>query len=277
MNDVRTIVRKKSGRTVFWGLQLLPKAKREALYTLIAFSRHLEEVIEDSSSQEEKQEILNMWQKELDNIYDKKVPATEIGRRIYKNCMRFKLPKKEFENLLDTMSKNIDNPMQAPTMRQFTGYCRKVGGMTSSLSLRILGCKDEELIKELSSSLGSALQITGILRNIKEDAKNNRMYIPQEMLQKAGITATEPTAVLVDKNLHIARQYLAEIADRDYIKSYELIKKLDKETSKTLQVILDIHNKVFTIMQNRGWEIMSPKPEISKLYKLKCLIKAIVG
>ena len=84
--------------------------------------------------------------------------------------MRFKLPKAEFLNLVDSISANIDNPLQAPTLQQLSGYCRGVGGMTGSLSLRVFGCTDENVIKELSTALGLSLQITTILINVKEDA-----------------------------------------------------------------------------------------------------------
>lgn len=181
---VRSKIKNGSGRTVFWGMQFLPKAKREALYTLLAFVRHLEDVVESPVALAEKQEILSMWREEMDNIFERRVPATDIGRRIYKNCMRFKLPKAEFLNLVDSISANIDNPLKAPTLKQLSGYCRGVGGMTGSLSLRVFGCTDEQTIRELSTSLGLAVQITNILLNVKEDAQNGRLYIPQELLEK---------------------------------------------------------------------------------------------
>ena len=279
MNDLRKIVRNKmknnSGKTVFWGMQLLPKAKKEALYTLFAFVRHLEEVVESPIDLSEKQEILGMWREEMDNIFDKKVPATDIGRRIYKNCMRFKLPKQEFLNLVDSISANIDKPYQAPSLSQLSGYCRGVGGMTGSLTLRVFGCHDEKIIKELSTSLGSALQITNILRNVKEDAQNGRLYIPQELLKKADITATNPQSVLVDKNLAKARQELAVIATKDYAKVYEILQNLDKESSRPIRLITDIYKRYFDIMEKRGWEIISPKPSISKWRKFCIFARTI--
>ena len=59
----------------------MPKAKREAMYTLYAFCRHIDDIVDGDSSLAEKQELLQAWREEMDNIYDKKVPATEIGRR----------------------------------------------------------------------------------------------------------------------------------------------------------------------------------------------------
>ncbi len=281
MRDIRKIVRRKikntSGRTIFWGMQLLPKAKREALYTLLAFVRHLEDVVESPISLAEKQEILGMWREELDNIFDRRVPATDIGRRIYKNCMRFKLPKAEFLNLVDSISANIDNPLQAPTLQQLSGYCRGVGGMTGSLSLRVFGCTDENVIKELSTALGLSLQITTILINVKEDAQNDRLYIPQELLQKAGISATDPKSVVVDKNLARARRELAAIAAENYRKAYAILDGLDKKTARPLKLIADIYKRYFDIMEKRGWEIISPKPRVSKWRKLGILVKNLLA
>ena len=281
MKDLKKIVRSKikngSGRTVFWGMQFLPKAKREALYTLLAFVRHLEDVVESPVALAEKQEILSMWREEMDNIFERRVPATDIGRRIYKNCIRFKLPKAEFLNLVDSISANIDNPLKAPTLKQLSGYCRGVGGMTGSLSLRVFGCTDEQTIRELSTSLGLAVQITNILLNVKEDAQNGRLYSPQELLEKAGISATDPKSVVVDKNLAAARRELARIAAENYRKVYEILEKQEKTTARPIRLITDLYRKYFDIMEKRGWEIISPKPRVSKWCKLRILLKNLLS
>ena len=83
-NNIKKIV-KKSGTSFFWSMRFLPKAKREAMYTLYAFCRHIDDIVDGDSSVAEKQELLQAWREEMDNIYDKKVPATDIGRKIYKN------------------------------------------------------------------------------------------------------------------------------------------------------------------------------------------------
>ena len=69
MNDIRQIV-KKSGTSFFWSMKFLPKAKREAMYTLYAFCRHIDDIIDGDMPLEEKSELINAWREELDNIYD---------------------------------------------------------------------------------------------------------------------------------------------------------------------------------------------------------------
>ncbi len=274
MNDIKKIV-KRSGTSFFWCMRFLPKAKRMAMYTLYAFCRHIDDIVDgDDIPMNEKLELIQAWREEMDNIYDKKVPTTDIGRKIYKNCMRFKLPKSEFLKLIDSISMDIPNPVQAPSMQDFFKYCRGVAGVPGNLSLRIFGCQDENMIENLATSLGNALQITNILRDVKEDALANRLYIPEEMLSKANINSTSPDEVIVNKNLVFARESLAQIAEEEFKKSENLIKLLDKKSARSVKAIMAIYKKYFDIMKNRGWEIISPKPHINNFTKFTLAAKA---
>lgn len=188
--------------------------------------------------------------------------------------MRFKLPKEELSRLIEAISMDIPNPVQAPSLDELYRYCRGVAGVPGNLSLRIFGCQDEEVIEQLSTSLGTALQITNILRDVKEDAQLNRLYIPREFLEKAGITSVDPLTVVVDKNLAIAREELARIAVANFEKADGLIKKLDKKTSRHVRMIESIYRRYFDMMQRRGWEIISPKPNLSKFKKFSIALRA---
>ncbi len=273
MNSIKRMV-KKSGTSFFWSMRLLPLGKRNAMYTIYAFFRHIDDIVDGDKDVSEKLDLIEAWRQELDNIYDKKTPVTEIGRKIYKNCMRFKLPKSEFIKLIDSITMDLPNPVQAPSMEEFNRYCRGVAGVPGNLSLRIFGCEDEKLIENLATTLGTALQITNILRDVKEDAMADRLYIPKEFLEKAGITSTDPQSVIVDKNLAIAREELAQIATKNYDEAYRLIKQLDKKTARSVMIIASIYKRYFDIMQNRGWEVISPKPTIGKMKKLGLALRA---
>ncbi len=276
MNNIKRMV-KKSGTSFFWSMSLLPRAKRNAMYTIYAFFRHIDDIVDGDAPMAEKMELIQAWREEMDNIYDRKVPQTDIGRRIYKNCMRFKLPKDEFLTMLDSISMDLPNPVQAPDMDKLNQYCRGVAGSPGNLSLRIFGCSDKKLIDALSETLGRALQLTNILRDVKEDAQADRLYLPKELLKKAGIHSTAPMDVVVDKNLSVAREELARIADDDYKKAFSYLKKLDKKVARPVKAIAYIYKRYFDIMQNRGWEIISPKPNVGRFTKLCLALKAFMG
>ena len=162
-------------------------------------------------------------------------------------------------------------------MTDFLKYCRGVAGVPGNLSLRIFGCQDEQLIEELATSLGNALQITNILRDIKEDAQSDRLYIPQEYLEKAEISSKNPNEVITNKNLSVAREELAKMAAEDYAKASQIIPFLDKKAARPVRAIAAIYKKYFDLMQNRGWEIISPKPNISKFNKFSLALRAYFG
>lgn len=277
MNKAIKKIVKKTGRSFFWGVHVLPTKERRAFYTLYAFCRHLDDIVNGEYPLSQKMELISAWKKEIDNIYDKKVPASDIGRNIYKNCMRFNLPKKDLVNIVDSISMDIPSPIQSPNLTDLNKYCSGVACSPCGLSLRILGCKDDSLIHDLSSSLGMAIQLTTILRDVRDDASLDRLYIPNEFLLKAGIVSKDPMTVVIDKNLAVAREELSRIASENYIKSFELIKKLDKKIARNINAIVYIYKRYFDIMQNRGWEIISPKPQINKFAKLILVIKAFLG
>ena len=276
MKNIKKIV-KKSGSSFFWSMRLLPTPKRNAMYTIYAFFRHLDDIVDGKDDVKKKMDLLNAWRTELNNIYDKKVPTTEIGRKIYKNCMRFKLPKSEFIKMLDSLSMDLPTPLQAPSLSEFNKYCRGVAGVPGNLTLRIFGCEDEEIIENLATSLGRALQITNILRDVKEDALLNRIYIPSEFLDKAGISSRDPETVLVDKNLMVAREELAQLAENDYKNAFAEIKKLPPKATRQIRLMAAVYKRYFDIMQKRGWEVISPKPMIGKFSKLCLLLRAFIG
>lgn len=273
MNNIKRMV-KKSGTSFFWSMRFLPFGKRNAMYTIYAFCRHIDDIVDGDKEVSEKLDLMEAWRQEIENIYEKKVPETEIGRKIYKNCMRFKLPKEEFVRIINSISMDLPTPVRAPSMEQFNEYCRGVAGVPGNLSLRIFGVTDEALIEKLSTTLGNALQITNILRDVKEDAQDGRLYIPKEMLEDAGITSTDPLTVVVHPNLARAREHLAKIAAADYEESYQLIKQLDKKIARPVLMMANIYKRYFDIMQNRGWEVISPKPHLSKMKKLSLALRA---
>ena len=277
MNKTIKNIVKKSGSSFFWGMHMLPSKERRAIYTLYAFCRHIDDIVDGNEALSHKMELINAWRKEIDNIYDKKVPASCIGRNIYKNCMRFDIPKTDLTSLISSISMDIPNPLQAPNLDDFYKYCQGVACAPGSMTLRILGCKDENLIKDLSTSLGVAMQATNILRDVREDALADRLYIPKEFLQKAGIETSDPKEVIVDKKLSVAREELAKLAMQNYDKSFELINKLDKKTSRSIKALAYVYKRYFDIMQNRGWEVISPKPSINRFVKILLVLRAYAG
>ncbi len=275
MSSIGRIVRKNHS-AVFWCTRHYPKAKREAVYTLYALVKHFDDLSSSSLPEEEKAEVLAAWQREISNIYDKKVPQANIGRRIYKNCMRFKLNRENFETILNSFAMDCSKPLFCPSMAEFEEYCAGVSEIPSYLILKIIAEFDEQTTLDVSRHIGRAVEITNILKNIKEDALGGHVYIPREFLDKAGIEkGLSAKEILTHKNLYVARQALADIARNSFNEAYRLLEENHNRNSKPIVYMLNLYRAYFELMDNRGWEIISPKPELKFKDRCKLICKAL--
>lgn len=275
MSSIGRLVRKNHA-AVFWCTLHYPKAKREAVYTLYALFKHFDDLSSSSLPEDEKAEIFAAWQREISNIYDKKVPETDIGRRIYKNCMRFKLPRTSFEEVLNGFAMDCPKPLFCPTEEQFNQYCHGVSCIPSYLILKIISEFDDETTMRLGQLIGQSVEITNILRDTKEDILGGHVYIPQEYLKEFGIETTlAPKDILTHTNLYMARQKLAEKARQAFKDAYDLLKEKNNKNAKPIVYMLNLYRAYFRIMDKRGWEIISPKPELKFKDRVKLVWRAL--
>lgn len=274
MSSIGRLVRKNHS-AVFWCTMHYPKAKREAVYTLYALIKHFDDLSSSTLPEKEKAEIFAAWQREIVNIYEKKVPETDIGRRVYKNCMRFKINREYFEEILKGFAMDCPKPLYRPTLSEFNTYCAGVAEIPCYLILKIIAEFDEETTLALSKNIGRAVEITQILKNIKEDALGGHIYIPEEFLQHATITPElSPKEILTHKNLYQARTELAEIARSSYNEAYRLLEENNNKNSKPMVYMLNLYNAYFMQMDKRGWEVISPKPELKIKDRLQLVWRA---
>ena len=276
MSSIGKLVRK-SQATLFWSVRGLPKAQREAIYTLYAFCRHIDNVVDGTLPEKEKEELLAAWKQELENIYDKKVPATDIGRRIYKNCMRFKIKKEDFSEILNSTFLDFPKPLQAPDFKTFYKYCHGTAEIPTYIMLSIINGMPEEQKRKLAGHFGRAMQLTNMLKDIKDDAMAGHLYMPVELLEKAGIMSRDPQTVITDKHLIAVREQVARMAAADFDAAFSMLDQMESSKTRPLRIVLHIYRRYFDIMQNRGWEIMSPKPRIKTSDKIKIFYRAVFG
>lgn len=275
MSKIGKIV-KKHNATFYWScVYLFPKAKREAIYAVYAFCKHLDGVVDSSLPMPEKMSLMQAWEEELHNIYDNKVPSTEVGRYIYKNCMRFKLPKNRFMTFLQQISADLPDPVQGMPLKNFNEYCDAVAGTPCYFTMKIMGI-DNDMAEKLAQNLGMFLQITDILLDVKDDAKMNRLYVPTEFINNAKITASDPEHIITDKNFSIVRKELGKIAENNLIKARKILADMDKKSARLLNIILNIYEQYFYAMKMRGWEIISPKPVLSNSKKWAIILKSLL-
>ena len=265
---------KNSDRIFFYGLHLLSKRKRKAMYAVYSFRRHIGDIALSDDAKAKKIDLLNAWQKELCHIYEGGVPTSKIGREIFDVCRPFGLPKEDFITELKFLREDLTKGTHLFSEQEFRQCCDCFSGAMIRQVLRVLGCKKESMIDELSACLGLAVGITMVLCNMKDDANRGKLYLPDFCLRKAEISSDNPQEVVTDNRLGVARAELAKIGQENYFRGLELINNLDEKMARRMRDFIYVYYRYFEIMEKRGWEVISPKPALRSWDKIRLLVKA---
>ncbi|WP_280696843.1 presqualene diphosphate synthase HpnD [Kitasatospora sp. GP82] len=175
-------------RNFSYGIRLLPEAKRYAMSALYALARRIDDIGDGDLPPERKAEQLARTRDLLDEIRSGSVDVDDtdpIKVALADAARRFPIPLGALDELIDGVQMDLKGA-EYRTFEDLKVYCRCVAGSIGRLSIGVYGCEDPELGAEYADTLGLALQLTNILRDLREDALNGRTYLPTEDLVRFG-------------------------------------------------------------------------------------------
>ncbi|MBY8975708.1 squalene/phytoene synthase family protein [Rhodobacteraceae bacterium NNCM2] len=215
--QVAKTITERSGSSFGPGMKILPRARREGMWALYAFSRVIDDIADEDWPLADKHRLLDDWRAEIDQLYAGK-PVSAIGQALAEPVRNFDLQREEFLALVDGMQMDADGPVIAPEMATFRLYTRRVAGAVGMLSMRIFGAWVGDASERFALSLGDAFQITNILRDIEEDAGLGRLYLPRETLLRAELPMI-PAEIPGHPNLSRAGAELGGLASEEFAKA----------------------------------------------------------
>ena len=138
-----------------------------------------------------------------------------MTRALREPVLRYKLRRADFHAVIDGMEMDAAEDIRAPDLATLDLYCGRVAGAVGHLSVHVFGVASAGA-HDVADSLGRALQLTNILRDLDEDAQRGRLYLPRELLERHGIASTDPLAILRHPALPAVCRDLADIAERHF-------------------------------------------------------------
>jgi len=269
--DVIALHRRAHGSSFFWAMQLLPVQRREAMYALYAFCREVEDIADGEASRSLKETLLLNWRSEIARLYAGR-PRHVVSIGLNKAIHLYGLQCDDFLAIIDGVEMDARCEMRAPSLAQLDHYCERVAVALSRLSVRIYG-EASPAGERVAAELGRALQLTNILRNLAEDARRHRLYLPRELLQAHGIFATTPSWVLAQPALpHVCRD-LAMLAERHYAAAAEAIAACSRSTMRPAAVMLGMHRALLRELLVRGWQHIDEPVRIPGWHTLALVIR----
>ena len=169
----------------YYSFLVLPAAKRNAIIAVWDFCRAVDDATDEIADPAAAAVELERWRRELADCFEGRTPQTRQGRRLVPAIEQFALPRAQFEALIEGVQMDLGS-RRYETFDDLYEYCIRVASAVGLICLDIFGYRDNGS-KQYAIDLGVALQLTNILRDVREDFHNHRIYLPQEDLDKFGI------------------------------------------------------------------------------------------
>ena len=277
-------VTKLHAKSFYFAAKFLPKHKQKAVYPIYAFCRHVDDEIDEIEAGNEAEAILAVerWKSSLDEVFFNAKPQgrkdtkeIEIVENNEQNLVflawRDLLTKYEIpQNLPLDLIKGVLSDTRTNRYETFDDlyvYCYRVASTVGLMSSEILGYSDK-IALEYAEAMGIAMQLTNILRDIKEDAAMNRIYLPQEDLLKFGVSEEQIFAGEFDDNFIRLMKFEVERARDYYAKGEKGIALLEKDSRFTVLLASRIYAKILDEIEKQNYNIFNKRAHTSKRQKI---------
>ena len=251
-----------AGSSFYTAMRILPKPQREAMFEVYSFCRAVDDIADEGGPREERFAALEVWRQDIDALYQGRTTAHTAG--LAEPVARFGLKREDFLAVIDGMEMDARADIQAPDAATLDLYCDRVASAVGRLSVRIFGLPERAGI-DLAYHLGRALQLTNILRDVDEDAGIDRLYLPAEALRAAGITATDPMAVVADPRLGAACAPLIAQAREHFNAADAIIAGQPRAATKAPRIMSEVYRLILAKIEARGFAPPRPRARVPKL------------
>ncbi|MCP5373238.1 MAG: presqualene diphosphate synthase HpnD [Hyphomicrobiales bacterium] len=272
---VEAVVRR-SGTSFFWAMRLLPPAKRAGMFAVYAFCREVDDIADGDAPEAAKRAALSRWRDEIAAVYGGGAPAEPVARALPAHVARFGLRRDDFLAVIDGMEMDAGAAVRLGDMDELTLYCDRVACAVGRLSTRVFGV-DDDLGHPVAAAQGQALQLTNILRDIREDAGRDRLYLPLDLLARHGVDTAgadrDLGAVLADPNLGAACAELAAEAGRRFAEAEAALARCDPAKMRPAVMMMAVYRRLFDRLQRRGWDRPLQPVALSAAEKLMIMLR----
>lgn len=247
----------------------LSKEQKEALGIIYAFCRLADDIVDDTPKTAPVQ--LADLTLELEQVYGG-TPKTELGKDLQKVIQKFPIPKKYPFILIEGVERDLHIPVRYQTQEQLNWYMYRVASAVGLMCIEIFGYKNP-MSRKYAETLGYAVQLTNILRDIAEDAKINRIYLPLEDLQKFQVSEEDILTLKHTAEVKNLFDFELDKAQKLYDEARKILPKEDFKTLLAARAMGAIYEEILFKLKQQSCLPCEKKIKLSKLQKLLILFK----
>ncbi|PWF43677.1 presqualene diphosphate synthase HpnD [Massilia glaciei] len=254
-----------SGSSFYYSFLFLPPERRRAITALYAFCREVDDTVDECTDQSIARIKLAWWRTEVQAMY-KGNPTHPTMQALQPHLAVYNLEEKHLQAIIDGMEMDLDQTryLDYPAMQR---YCWHVASVVGILSASIFGVTDPKTL-EYAEKLGLAFQLTNIIRDVGEDARKGRIYLPVNELQQFEVTAADLLNARHSERFENLMRFQVARAQKVYDEAFALLPKQDRRAQRPGLMMAAIYRTVLEEIERDGYQVLKQRTSLTPLRKL---------
>jgi phytoene synthase len=253
-----------SGSSFYYSFLFLPPARRRAITALYAFCREVDDVVDETAELQIAAAKLAWWRAELANLYAGK-PQHPVTKALQPHLDACAITRERLNEIIDGMEMDLTQTRYLD-WAGLERYCYLVAGVVGLLAAGIFGYRDPRTL-DYARELGIAFQLTNIIRDVGEDARKNRVYLPMEDLKKFGVPAADILSARETPQFAQLLKFEAERAKHYYGKAFAALPAGDRKAQRPGLIMAAIYRTLLDEIERDGFHVLTQRTSLTPLRK----------
>jgi phytoene synthase len=254
-----------SGSSFYYSFLFLPPNRRRAITALYAYCREVDDVVDECLDPQVAATTLAWWRQELDRLYAG-TPQHPVTQALLPVLSEFNLPQEQLLEIIDGMEMDLQQSRYLD-FKALSLYCYRVASVVGLLAAEIFGFTDRRTQK-YAHDLGMAFQLTNIIRDVGEDARRGRVYLPLDELKRFDVPLADILNARYSDNFKRLMEFQIERAEQFYAQAMSQLPEVDRKTQRPGLVMAAIYRTVLDEIKRDGCQVLSQRTSLTALRKL---------
>lgn len=254
-----------SGSSFYYSFLFLPAERRRAITALYAFCREVDDAVDECADVMVARNKLAWWRKEIKSMLDGN-PSHPVATALQPHISTFALDGKHLLAIIDGMEMDLDQTRYLD-FQGLKHYCWHVASVVGILSASIFGVTRPETL-QYAEKLGLAFQLTNIIRDVGEDARKGRIYLPVNELQQFNVTAADILNARHSENFEKLMRFQADRAKAVYQEAFTLLSAEDRRAQRPGLMMAAIYRTLLDEIERDGFHVLQQKISLTPIRKL---------